>query len=109
MGFFDLVLGALRELATPTGVIFVVLGTLAGVVLGAIPGLGSSTLMVVLLPISYKMDITLAMALFISITIGGMSGGCIGSILLGIPARHLPCVPSGMAIPLPSAASLPAP
>jgi putative tricarboxylic transport membrane protein len=41
--------------------------------------------MVVLLPISYKMDITLAMALFISITIGGMSGGCIGSILLGIP------------------------
>ena len=78
-------LGALKELCSLTGFIYVVIGTLAGVVLGAIPGLGSSTLMVVLLPISYRMDPTMAMALFISITIGGMSGGCIGSILLGIP------------------------
>lgn len=84
-GFFELLLSCLQEIATPTGLLYVVIGTLAGVVLGAIPGLGSSTLMVVLLPISYKMDITMAMALFISITIGGMSGGCIGSILLGIP------------------------
>lgn len=85
MEFFDYILEALKEICTPTGLIYVVVGTLAGVVLGAIPGLGSSTLMVVLLPISYKMDLTMAMALFISITIGGMSGGCIGSILLGIP------------------------
>lgn len=82
LGYF---LDALQELCSVEGVIYVIVGTLAGVVLGAIPGLGSSTLMVVLLPISYRMDITLAMALFISITIGGMSGGCIGSILLGIP------------------------
>ena len=73
------------ELCSFQGFIYVVIGTLAGVVLGAIPGLGSSTLMVVLLPIAYKMDATMAMALFMSITIGGMSGGCIGSILLGIP------------------------
>ena len=85
MEFWDLILHSFQEIATPTGLLYVVVGTLAGVILGAIPGLGSSTLMVVLLPISYKMDITLAMALFISITIGGMSGGCIGSILLGIP------------------------
>ena len=82
LGYF---LGALKELCSLTGFIYVVIGTLAGVVLGAIPGLGSSTLMVVLLPISYRMSPTMAMALFISITIGGMSGGCIGSILLGIP------------------------
>ncbi len=82
LGYF---LGALKELCSLTGFIYVVIGTLAGVVLGAIPGLGSSTLMVVLLPISYRMSPSMAMALFISITIGGMSGGCIGSILLGIP------------------------
>lgn len=82
LGYF---LSSLQELCSLTGFIYVVVGSLAGVVLGAIPGLGSSTLMVVLLPISYKMDPTMAMALFISITIGGMSGGCIGSILLGIP------------------------
>jgi putative tricarboxylic transport membrane protein len=79
------ILQALQELATLQGIIFVIAGTIAGIVLGAIPGLGSSTLMVVLLPIAYKMSAPMAMALFLSIVIGGMSGGCIGSILLGIP------------------------
>lgn len=76
---------AFQSLLSVQGIIFVVLGSLAGVILGAIPGLGSSTLIVVLLPIAYKMDPAMCMALFISIVIGGMSGGCIGSILLGIP------------------------
>lgn len=78
-------LEALKVLASFQGIFYIVAGTLAGVILGAIPGLGSSTLMVVLLPLTYRMDATMAMALFFSITIGGMSGGCIGSILLGIP------------------------
>ena len=79
------ILQALQSLCTLQGIAFVVLGTMAGIVLGAIPGLGSSTLMVVLLPIAYKMSAPMGMALFLSIVIGGMSGGCIGSILLGIP------------------------
>ena len=78
-------LEALQGLLTVEGIIYVVLGSLAGVILGAIPGLGSSTLIVVLLPISYKLNPAMTMALFISIVIGSMSGGCIGSILLGIP------------------------
>ena len=69
MEFMQMLLDCLKLIATPTGLLYVVVGTLAGVVLGAIPGLGSSTLMVVLLPISYKMDITLAMALFISVIV----------------------------------------
>ena len=85
MTVWNYVLDALVKLCSFTGVLYIIGGTLAGVVLGAIPGLGSSTLMVVLLPIAYKLDPTMAMALFLSITIGGMSGGCIGSILLGIP------------------------
>ena len=52
MEIMEYFLGALQEIATPVGLLYVVVGTLAGVVLGAIPGLGSSTLMVVLLPIS---------------------------------------------------------
>ena len=81
----ELFLAALKSLCTVQGIIYIVAGSLAGVILGAIPGLGSSTLIVVLLPISYKLDPAMCMALFISIVIGGMSGGCIGSILLGIP------------------------
>ena len=78
-------LDALKDLMTFEGILFIIAGSLAGVILGAIPGLGSSTLMVVILPIAYKMDPRMCMALFMSIVIGGMSGGCIGSILLGIP------------------------
>ncbi|MBQ6670679.1 MAG: tripartite tricarboxylate transporter permease [Firmicutes bacterium] len=78
-------LQALKDCFTLQGIVFIIAGSLAGVILGAIPGLGSSTLLVVLLPIAYKMDPKMCMALFISVVIGGMSGGCIGSILLGIP------------------------
>jgi len=85
MDLFDYLLSALKEIGTVTGIIYIVAGTMAGIVLGAIPGLGSSTLMVVLLPLAYKLNTNLVLGLFISIVIGGMSGGCIGSILLGIP------------------------
>ena len=81
----EFLLQAFKDVFTVQGLIYVIAGSLAGVILGAIPGLGSSTLLVVLLPIAYKMDPKMCMALFISIVIGGMSGGCIGSILLGIP------------------------
>ncbi len=85
MEIMDLIFGALHNIFTPTGLIYIIAGALGGIVLGAIPGLGSSTLMVILLPIAYRLDTNLVLALFISIVIGGMSGGCIGSILLGIP------------------------
>lgn len=85
MGVLDYIVESLKQITTVTGIIYIIGGTMAGIVLGAIPGLGSSTLMVILLPIAYKIDTNLVLALFISIVIGGMSGGCIGSILMGIP------------------------
>lgn len=85
MGFWDYIAQAFKEIATLTGIIYIIGGTIAGIVLGAIPGLGSSTLLVILLPIAYKIDTNLVLALFMAVVIGGMSGGCIGSILLGIP------------------------
>ena len=85
MDIFSYFVSALQDICTPTGILYVIGGTMAGIVLGAIPGLGGSTLMLVLLPLSYKMDLVMAMALFISIEVGGISGGYIGSILLGIP------------------------
>jgi len=81
----DYIVAALKEISSVTGILYIIGGTIAGIVLGAIPGLGSSTLLVILLPIAYKIDTNLVLALFISVVIGGMSGGCIGSILLGIP------------------------
>lgn len=82
MGYFW---DSVKILCSVQGILYMVLGCLAGIILGALPGLGGGTLLTLLVPITYKMDIVLTMALFCSIYIGGMSGGCIGSILLGIP------------------------
>lgn len=81
----DNLLLAFQSVATPTGLLYILLGGAAGMILGAIPGLGGGMLTVVLLPVTYKMEPGLALALLMSIYIGSTSGGCIGSILLGIP------------------------
>ena len=88
MTVFENILASLGSIFTPLTLLYVVLGTLMGVILGSLPGLGASTLILVLLPISYKMNLVQAMALFISLVVGGMSGGYIGSILLGIPGTN---------------------
>ena len=79
------ILDSLQVLASVTGVLYILLGSIVGLLFGSLPGLAGGTVMVMLLPITYKMNPVLALALFISIHIGSTSGGCIGSILLGIP------------------------
>ncbi len=78
-------LQSLGTLCSFTGIMYILIGSVAGLLFGSLPGLSGGTIMVLLLPISYKMDPVLAMALFMSIHIGSTCGGCIGSILLGIP------------------------
>ena len=84
------ILDSLQALASVTGVLYILLGSIVGLLFGSLPGLAGGTVMVMLLPITYKMNPVLALALFISIHIGSTSGGCIGSILLGMldPAGH---------------------
>lgn len=84
----EAIMNTLQTLATPTGLLYMIGGSLIGVILGAIPGLGGGTITILLLPMTYRMDPTLALALFMAIYVGSTSGGCIGSILLGIPGTN---------------------
>ncbi len=84
----NMLLETLQTVATPVGLLFILGGAVLGVILGAIPGLSGGTITILLLPISYKMNPALALGLFTSIYIGSTSGGCIGSILLGIPGTN---------------------
>ena len=61
------------------------LGGIAGLVLGAIPGLSGGMAIMICLPLTFSMEPKLAIVLLMSIYVGGISGGYIGSILLGIP------------------------
>lgn len=81
----EFMLDAAQVFFSPTMLLVCLVGGLAGVIFGAIPGLSGGTCMILALPITYAMDTNMAVALLTSIWVGGTSGSFIGSILLGIP------------------------
>ena len=64
---------------------FVVIGTLIGMVFGALPGLGGTVALALLIPITFGMNSSWAMVLF-GATLGGVAfGGSISAILINVP------------------------
>ena len=62
-----------------------VLGTLIGVIAGALPGIAFVNAMALALPFAYFMSPVEAMLFLTGIYVGGIFGGSISSILLNIP------------------------
>lgn len=65
--------------------LFLILGTALGIVVGAIPGLTASMLIALTLPLTFHMDPVSAVTLLIGEYVGGISGGLITAILLRMP------------------------
>ncbi|MFW5905415.1 MAG: tripartite tricarboxylate transporter permease [archaeon] len=63
-------------------------GLLLGIVLGALPGIGSPVGMAFVLPLTVPMEATSALILLISIYSGAMFGGSIAAILLNAPGTE---------------------
>ena len=61
------------------------LGALMGVVIGALPGLGPSAGVALLLPVTLKMNSDQALIMIVSLYVGASFGGRISSILANIP------------------------
>ncbi len=76
---------ALLQLASPTGLALVLLGTALGIFVGAIPGLTGTMLIALTLPLTYGADPQYAMTLLISIYVGAISGGMLTATLLRMP------------------------
>lgn len=64
---------------------FIAAGIALGIVIGAIPGLGSVTALAVLIPVTYYMSPLAAIAFLVGVNKGGTSGGAIPAILLNSP------------------------
>lgn len=76
---------ALTTLISWPTIAFVLIGTLIGVVFGALPGLGGTIAIALLIPVTFGMDSTSAVVLFSS-TLGGVAfGGSISAILINTP------------------------
>lgn len=66
-------------------VLAVLVGVVAGITIGSIPGLTFTMGVVLLLPFTFTLPAVTGMAVLLGIYIGGMTGGSVSAILLGIP------------------------
>lgn len=72
---------------SPTTLMLAVIGCFLGTIIGALPGLGPSNGVAILIPITFTLglDATSALVLMTAVYYGAMYGGRISSILLNIP------------------------
>lgn len=84
--FSNLVLGFSVALS-PFTLMLAVVGCILGTIIGALPGLGPSNGVAILIPLAFTLglDATAALVLLTSVYYGAMYGGRISSILLNIP------------------------
>lgn len=72
---------------TPENLVAAFLGAFLGTIVGAMPGLGSSAGIAVLVPISFNYDATTALILMAGVYYGCMYGGTITSVLVNLPGE----------------------
>jgi putative tricarboxylic transport membrane protein len=78
-------LDGFRESLLPFNMLMIVTGCVAGLFIGAMPGLGSINGVAILLPVTFLVPPTSAIIFLGAIYYGAMYGGAISSITLGIP------------------------
>ncbi|GAA5125798.1 tripartite tricarboxylate transporter permease [Pseudonocardia adelaidensis] len=70
---------------TPTNIGLLALGVLMGMVVGAVPGIGPSAGIAILLPITMDLDPVAGIIMLAAVYYGAMYGGTITSVLVNVP------------------------
>jgi len=83
----DGLLHGFSVLMTVDNLLLCLLGAFLGTIVGVLPGLGPTTTIALLLPISLRMDVTGAIILLSGIYYGVAYGGTITSVLMRIPGE----------------------
>lgn len=81
----DAAISAFANLIAPMRLLFLFLGVLMGLALGAIPGLGGLVGLAILLPFTFDMDPYTAFAIMIGLTSVICTSDTIPSVLFGVP------------------------
>ncbi|ASU85420.1 transporter [Nocardiopsis gilva YIM 90087] len=69
----------------PESLLFVLIGVLAGTIIGILPGLGPMSAIALMIPIAFGMDPTTAIIMLAGVYYGAIFGGSTSSILLNAP------------------------
>lgn len=82
---FELLAQACAVVFQPTTFLFIFIGTVAGVIGGALPGVSATMMVVLTLTFAYSMDALPAIALLVAVYCAAITGGGISAILFSIP------------------------
>lgn len=77
--------GFAEVFSNPITLVLILIGDLAGLIFGAIPGLSAFTALAIMLPLTFAMEPVVGISFLMSVYVGGVSDGFISAILLGIP------------------------
>lgn len=78
-------MAVLAIVSSPEIFVYTLLGTIGGIIVGAIPGLTATMAVAVLIPFTFRVEPIVGLASLCGIYIGGIYGGSISAILLRIP------------------------
>ncbi len=79
------VFGYILTAISPINLVFALLGTVIGIIVGCLPGFTPTMGIAVLIPITYTMNATTALVFLGAIYCGSMFGGSISAILINTP------------------------
>ncbi|MBP3239296.1 MAG: tripartite tricarboxylate transporter permease [Oribacterium sp.] len=82
---FDLLVSGFSIVFAPATFLFIVGGTIIGVIFGAMPGVSASMAVALALPFAYAMKPIVAIAFLVSVYCASITGGGITAILFKIP------------------------
>ncbi|KYO66989.1 tripartite tricarboxylate transporter permease [Thermovenabulum gondwanense] len=85
MDILQYLLYGFKVAMTPVNIIWLIFGSILGTVLGMLPGIGPTTGIALLLPLTFTMNPTTALITMSAVYYGAMFGGSRSSILLNIP------------------------
>ncbi|HEY9053892.1 MAG TPA: tripartite tricarboxylate transporter permease [Rectinemataceae bacterium] len=83
----DIIASAVSQVFTLSTVAWICIGSVLGIILGALPGLTATMGIALMLPISFQLSNAAGMGLLLAVYCGAVSGASIPAILLGIPGN----------------------
>lgn len=81
----EILIEATNLLLDPVTLSIIIVGVLGGIILGALPGIGASLGMAIILPLTLPMSGLNALILLVGVYSGAMYGGSIAAILINTP------------------------
>lgn len=81
----DIFLASFVALLQPEILLLILAACVAGLIIGALPGLNATMAVAVLLPLTFSLSSQVGLASLVAVYVGGISGGLVSAILLRIP------------------------